>query len=60
MAKYPELAGMPKNEAAMNALIRAAIIVWEDLEEGMLDHLLLSMPRRLQAVIDAGGWYTKY
>ena len=60
MAKYLELAGMLKNEASMNALIRAAIIVWEDLEEGMLDHLLLSMLRRLQAVINAMGWYIKY
>ncbi|KAM4061494.1 DDE superfamily endonuclease [Hirsutella rhossiliensis] len=33
---------------------------WEDLEEDTLNHLIESMPRRLQAVVAARGWYTKY
>ena len=32
----------------------------EDYEQEALNHLVVSMPRRLQAVIDACGWYTKY
>ncbi|KAM4055516.1 DDE superfamily endonuclease [Hirsutella rhossiliensis] len=32
----------------------------EDLEEDTLNHLIESMPRRLQAVVAARGWYTKY
>ncbi len=58
--KYPELAGLPKNQASMHLLIRAAVEAWEDMEEEMLDGLALSMDRRLQAVIAANGWYTKY
>jgi hypothetical protein len=58
--EYPELSVMPKNEASYEALVRAVIWEWHNLEEGVLNKLVDSMPRRLQAVIDANGWYTKY
>ena len=51
---------MPKTDAAKSALIRAAITVWEELDKRVLNKLAESMTRRLQAVIKAGGWYTKY
>ncbi|KAK5658052.1 hypothetical protein OQA88_2608 [Cercophora sp. LCS_1] len=60
MKRYPELSHMPKNQKALEALVYAAIVVWEDFEEDLLDGLVDSMDRRLQAVIDADGWYTKY
>ena len=60
MRQYPELVAMPKNNTAMEALVRVAITVWEELGEEVLDKLVESMNRRLQAVINAGGWYTKY
>lgn len=44
----------------MDRLIRAAVEVWEGLEVRMFENLLDSMPRRMQAVIAANGWYTKY
>lgn len=58
--RYPELSDMPKNNKSKDLLIWAAIGVWEDFEEELLQHLIESMKRRLQAVIDADGWYTKY
>ena len=58
--QYPELATIPKTDAAMDALIRAAITVWEELDRGVLMKLAESITRRLLAVINAGGWYTKY
>jgi hypothetical protein len=33
---------------------------WEDIPEETFAQLLSSMPRRIQAVIEADGWYTKY
>lgn len=60
MLRFPELVTIPKNIASYEALVRAAITVWDDLEKKVLDRLMDSMVRRLQAVIDAKGWYTKY
>lgn len=34
--------------------------VWEGIEQAMLDHLIDSIPRRIEACIAANGWYTKY
>lgn len=57
---YPELGDMPKNAKAMEALITAAIVVWEEFEDNLLGRLVKSMNNRLEAVITAKGWYTKY
>lgn len=58
--RFPELSDMPKNQASYDALVRAAITVWDDFEESLLNRLLDSMVRRLEAVIKTDGWYTKY
>src|SRR5690606_29826054 len=33
---------------------------WSEISDSLLQDLASSMPRRLEAVIEAGGWYTKY
>jgi hypothetical protein len=48
------LTSLPKNDAAKEALIRAAIGVWEGLEK-VLNKLIESIGRRLKMVIEAGG-----
>ena len=58
--KDPSLAGLPKNQDAKDRLVRVAIAVWEDFEEDLLQRLAESLERRLEAVIAADGWYTKY
>lgn len=58
--KYPELASLPKSNQSLDALCRAAIDIWEDFEEDLLNRLVLGMRKRLKAVIKAKGWYTKY
>ncbi|KAM5527812.1 hypothetical protein FOXYSP1_19685 [Fusarium oxysporum f. sp. phaseoli] len=58
--KYPELAYFPRNQEALEALINAATEVWEEIKPEVLENLILSINRRLQAVIDNDGWYTKY
>jgi hypothetical protein len=34
--------------------------VWEAVPHELIDRLILSMPRRLQALRKAKRWYTKY
>lgn len=57
---YPELTIMPKNNLTLQRLREAAADVWENLKEEVLHSLIESMPRRLEAVIEARGWYKKY
>jgi transposase len=47
----------PRNE---EQLVVALQEEWEKLDMELVNRLCLSMPRRLQAVIDAGGGITKY
>ena len=44
----------------MDLLIDTATKVWLDLEIEVVDKLIDSVPNRVQAVIAAKGWYTKY
>ncbi len=57
---HPDLGTLPKNQDSLFRLINAAIEVWEELPEEVLQRLVMSMRRRMQAVIDADGWYTRY
>jgi len=34
--------------------------IWWDIGEDVLNRLIESMPKRVQAVLDAKGWYTEY
>jgi hypothetical protein len=56
----PDLGNMPKTKASMALLVKTAIEVWEDFEVDLFNRLVESVKRRLQAVIDSKGWYTKY
>ncbi|UPK97475.1 hypothetical protein LCI18_008410 [Fusarium solani-melongenae] len=58
--RYAELTYMPKTEEAKQTLIAAAIELWEEIEPEVIDNLVHPMKRRMQAVVRAHGWYTKY
>lgn len=51
---------MPKNDYSKLLLCIAAVTEWELLKEDTLLSLIESMPRRMQAVVQSRGWYTKY
>ena len=51
---------MPKTEHAKQALIEAAIELWQEIEPEVIDNLVYSMKQRMQAVVRAHGWYAKY
>jgi len=58
--RYPDLADLPKNQDSLDRLIKAATELWNGLEGDMLGKLILGMQKRMRAVVEANGWYTKY
>ena len=57
---YPELERAPDTAATLDLLIRAAKEAWQSIDEDILDRLAVGMSRRVAAVLEAKGWYTKY
>ncbi len=57
---HPELVTMGNSDSAMDHLIECAKEAWETLAEEMLNKLASEMQKRVDAVLKANGWYTKY
>jgi transposase InsO family protein len=57
---HPELETMKDNDSTKAHLIECAQEAWESLAESMLNKLASEMQKRVDAVKNAGGWYTKY
>jgi len=57
---HPEFITMKDNIATKESLIKCAIEAWDTLIDGLLNKLALGMQKRVNAVIAADGWYTKY
>jgi transposase len=57
---HPELLNAPDNDETLCILVQAAIDAWDSIEERVLRSLSDTMPHRVQAVLAADGWYTKY
>ena len=58
---YPDLLKMGKSEGKVRSEMgRALRASWAKLPVGLKDELLASMSSRMEAVIEAEGWYTKY
>jgi hypothetical protein len=51
---------MDNTEQTLDYLIQCAIHTWDQLREALLNRLLDTMEHRVQAVLKANGWYTKY
>jgi hypothetical protein len=58
--RYPELLGMQNNAQTLERLIQCAITTWDTFEEDIMNRVLDTMPHRVDAVLKANGWYTKY
>lgn len=57
---HPELIHMRNNAETHEYMIGAAQEAWDHLDLDIMKHLSETMPHRVQAIIDAEGWYTKY
>jgi transposase len=56
----PDLLHMPNNDTTLAIMIATAQEAWQQLDLSILEGLSESMPRRVQAIIDSDGWYTRY
>ena len=57
---FPELIRMGQSEAEWQYFIECLKAAWAALDQAKIDTLILSMPRRLEALRVARGRYTKY
>jgi hypothetical protein len=57
---HPDLLLDPKSQASINKLREVLPIVWQAIPRETVEAYLNSMKSRLEAVIAAKGWYTKY
>lgn len=57
--QHPELLAM-RGDGVLEALIAAAQEAWNGLADRILEKLSNMMVYRVQAVLEAEGWYTKY
>ncbi|PHH69681.1 hypothetical protein CDD80_6567 [Ophiocordyceps camponoti-rufipedis] len=55
VANHPDLLMYGCNNEAKQRLCEAAVEEWEAIEDGVLEKLVESMPRRCAAVVAAGG-----
>ena len=49
-----------KSEEDRTAMEEALKEAWATIPVSFFEELIESMPRRIQACIDANGWHTKY
>jgi hypothetical protein len=57
---FPELISMGRSDADWQYFIECLEAAWNALDQAKIDSLILSMPRRLDALRRAKGWYTRY
>jgi hypothetical protein len=57
---FPDLIGMGRSEADWLYFTECMQLAWQALDQSKIDSLILSMPRRIEALRKAKGWYTKY
>jgi len=57
---HPELEHAPDTDETLDTLIRGAQEAWHNIDNSILYRLATTMHYRVEAVIEAEGWYTKY
>ena len=58
--RYPNLANWRRCNVDWIDFKAALIDSWNHLDQDTIDRLILSLPRRIKAVLVARSWYTKY
>ena len=58
--KHPELLDQGKTQEAHDALAKAIVEAWDALDQDIIDSLIRSMDSRVNHVIAAKGWHTRY
>src|SRR5579859_4389878 len=59
--RYPDTKTLYGSPETIRKMLRLRLLeVWWDIGEQVLDRLVESMPHRVQALLEAEGWYTTY
>ena len=56
----PDLLHMKNNDKTKRILVETAQIAWQNIDMRHLEHLVETMPNRVEAIIESEGWYTPY
>ena len=57
---YPDIWELKQNALDIAEFTAKLEECWQAIDQAKLDALILSLPRRLEAVRKARGWYTRY
>jgi transposase len=59
--RFPDTSTLRGGCAKVKSELKSRLtVVWDDIEEEVLDRLIASMPKRVSALLKAEGWYTDY
>ena len=58
--QYPQLKDMGESQSAYDELARVIVEAWEAIPQDYIDKLIKSMDNRVNAVLEAKGWHTRY
>jgi len=58
--RYPDLTIGGRSARDLEVLQEAIVECWQYIDQAKIDSLFSTMHHRMQAVVDAQGWYTKY
>jgi len=59
--RYPDTRCLQGSPDAIRWILRERLMeIWWEIGEGVLRDLVDSMPRRVHALLAAGGWYTEF
>ena len=59
-ARYPHLQSIGKSQAALDEFADIICKEWALIEPEIIENCIRSLPARMEAVIAAKGWYTRY
>ena len=51
---------MGESQSTYDELARVIVEVWEAIPQDYIDNLIKSMDNRVNAVLEAKGWHTRY
>lgn len=57
---FPDLRTAPDNEDTLRQLREAAKVAWLSVRQEVHENLCDTMHHRVEAILRADGWYTKY
>ena len=58
--QYPQLKNMRESQSTYDELIRVIVEAWKAIPQDYIDKLIKSMDNRVNAVLKAKGWHTRY